>query len=281
MRFADPKNDIAFKKIFGDDKQKDILISFLNAVLDFKDKKAIKDVTIVNPYQVPKIEELKETILDIKAKNINNEEFIVEMQKKDLGDFAKRSQYYSAKAYIKQLDKAENYETLKKVYFIGICNFNIFENKEYISRHLIINQETMQNDLSDFEFTFIELPKFQKELSDLKSIIDKWTYFIKQANKIDFIPKILNEVEPIHKAYEVITQHKWNKKELEVYEYIKKKELDDKSALKTAENKGIQKAKIQIAKNLLLAKVDIKTISDSTGLSDEEINDIKEKEGVN
>jgi len=100
MKFADPKNDLAFKKIFGDINHKNILISFLNAVLDFQDEKSIVDVALANPYQIPKIPELKETILDIKATNKNGDTFIVEMQKKDLGDFAKRSLYYTSKAYI-------------------------------------------------------------------------------------------------------------------------------------------------------------------------------------
>ena len=69
MRFADPKNDIAFKKIFGDEKHKEVLISFLNSVLDFKDDKTIVDVTLDNTYQLSTIEELKDTILDVKAKN--------------------------------------------------------------------------------------------------------------------------------------------------------------------------------------------------------------------
>jgi predicted transposase/invertase (TIGR01784 family) len=278
MKFANPRNDIAFKKIFGDETQKDILISFLNAALDFKGKREIYDVTIVNPYQVPKIEDLKETILDIKAKNINGEEFIVEMQKKNLGNFAKRSQYYTAKAYIQQLDTNQNYNELKKVYFIGICDFNIFGNSNYISRHLVLNQETMKQDLNDFEFTFIELPKFKKDLSQLQTVIDKWVYFIKEAEKSEIIPKELDEIEQIHKAYEVITHYKWDKKELEVYDYIKKKEIDEESAIMTAEQKGIQKgfeqgeknAKVAIAKSLLDV-LDIKIISIKTGLSIEEI----------
>ncbi|MEA3314613.1 MAG: Rpn family recombination-promoting nuclease/putative transposase, partial [Campylobacterota bacterium] len=106
MKFADPKNDIAFKKIFGDESKKEILISFLNAILDFKDDERIEDITILNPYQVPKIEELKETILDIRATNKKKQHFIVEMQKNDYKDFAKRSLYYTSKAYVQQLDKA-------------------------------------------------------------------------------------------------------------------------------------------------------------------------------
>ena len=173
MKFADPKNDLAFKKIFGNSKHKNILISFLNSVLDFKDTKEIVEVELANPYQVPKIPELKETILDIQAKNKSGENFIVEMQRKDLGNFTKRSLYYTSKAYVEQLPKGNDYTKLKKVYFIGIVNFEIFNNKNFISRHLIINQETNKQDLEDFEFTFIELPKFKKKLNELNSILDK------------------------------------------------------------------------------------------------------------
>jgi predicted transposase/invertase (TIGR01784 family) len=89
MKFVDPKNDLAFKKIFGNENKKEILISFLNSVLDFTNEKTIVDVTLNNPNQLPDIKELKETILDIKATNKNGDKFIVEMQKKDLSNFAR------------------------------------------------------------------------------------------------------------------------------------------------------------------------------------------------
>jgi len=152
LKFADPKNDLAFKKIFGNREHKNILISLLNSILDFREEKTIVDVELVNPYQVPKIPELKETILDIHATNKNGEKFIVEMQRKDLGNFTKRSLYYTSKAYVEQLPKGNDYTSLKKVYFIGIVNFEIFSSEKYVSRHLIINQETSSQDLDDFEF---------------------------------------------------------------------------------------------------------------------------------
>ncbi|MEA1916840.1 MAG: Rpn family recombination-promoting nuclease/putative transposase, partial [Campylobacterota bacterium] len=203
MKFADPKNDLAFKKIFGDENHKNILISFLNATLDFKDEKAIVDVTLANPYQVPRIPDLKETILDIKATNKMGETFIVEMQKKDLGDFTKRSLYYTSKAYVSQLPKGNDYTVLKKVYFIGILNFNIFDNVNYISRHLIINQETNSQDLDDFEFSFIELPKFEKELHTLNCILDKWIYFIKNASNLSMIPSQYENIKEFKEAFDV------------------------------------------------------------------------------
>ena len=286
MKFADPKNDLAFKKIFGNKHHKNILISFLNSVLDFKDEKEIVDVELANPYQVPKIPELKETILDINATNKDCQSFIVEMQKKDLGDFTKRSLYYTSKAYVSQLPKGQDYTILKKVYFIGILNFNIFENKNYISRHLIINQETNTQDLDDFEFSFIELPKFNKELHELSSILDKWIYFIKNASSLDMIPNEYNTIEEFKEAFIIATQNTWDKKELEVYDYISLKEFDELNALRTAERKGIQKgikegiekgekkAKLDIAKNLLKSGVDIDTIILSTGLTKLDIAEI-------
>ena len=277
MKFANPRNDIAFKKIFGSMEHKNILISFLNAVLDFKGDKEIEDVEILNPYQVPKIEELKETILDIRATNKNKEQFIVEMQKKDLGNFTKRSLFYTSKAYISQLDKGQDYSKLKKVYFIGILNFKIFDSKNYISRHLILNKETLKQDLEDFEFTFIELPKFNKKLDELETILDKWIYFIKEADNLEMIPKEFKDKEEFLDAFKIATQHTWNKEELEIYEYVALKEVDEQNALHTAEKKGEKKAKIEIAKNSLKERLDIKTIQLITGLDEKEILKLKEE----
>ena len=288
MKFADPKNDLAFKKIFGDENHKNILISFLNSVLDFKDLQIIVDVSLANPYQVPKIPELKETILDIKATNKNNDTFIVEMQKKDLGDFTKRSLYYTSKAYISQLPKGNDYTVLKKVYFIGILNFNIFDNKNYISRHLIINQETNKQDLDDFEFSFIELPKFDKELTELRSILDKWIYFIKNASDLSIIPAQYETNDEFKEAFEIARQTTWNEKELEIYDYMSLKEFDELNALKTAEKKGMEKGieqgmekgieqeKINIARSLLDV-LDNETISLKTGLDISIIEKLKIK----
>jgi len=290
MKFADPKNDLAFKKIFGDENKKEILISFLNAILDFKDEKTIVDITLVNPYQVPKIEEMKETILDIKAINQKNEKFIIEMQKKDLGDFAKRSLYYTSKAYVAQLDKGKNYSLLNKVYFIGILNFTMFDNENYISRHLILNQETAQQDIEDFEFTFLELSKFDKKLHELETILDKWIYFLKNGSSLTMIPQEFENIKELKEAFEVATQVTWNKQELDVYDYIGLKEYDDINALQTAEKKGLKKGleqgisqgleqgleqgRLAVAKNLL-DLLDDETISVKTGLSLSQIRDLR------
>ena len=306
MQFADPKNDVAFKKIFGDEQHKEILISFLNAILDFKEDKVIASLDIVSSSQVPKIEEMKLTILDIKAKNKAGEEFIVEMQKRDLYDFTKRSLYYTSKAYVEQLDISQNYNTLKKVYFIGILNFNMLENKEYISRHLILNKDTLSHDLKDFEFTFIELNKFTKGLDDLETILDKWMFFLKNATTLDFIPKQYEEIPEFNEAFLIATRYKWNKEDMRVYDWVAMKERDEENALRKARDtalaKGMEEGReegmaqgiekgieqgieqgreegernkaIEIAKNLLDI-LDDETIALKTGLTPSDIKNLR------
>lgn len=281
MKFADPKNDLAFKKIFGDENKKEILMSFLNSVLDFKNEKTIVDVSVANPYQVPKIPELKDTILDIKATNQNGDKFIVEMQKKNLGDFDKRSLYYTAKAYIEQLDSSQDYARLKKVYFIGILDFNIFKNQEYISRHLIINQQTNTQDIKDFEFSFVELKKFDKTLSQLSTTLDKWIYFVKNAASLDLVPNELQDVNELKEAFTIANQTTWNKRELEIYDDIALKIIDDKNAIDTAKEQGIEQGKfeekVKIAKASTSQGLDNKTIALITGLTLKQIENLRDK----
>jgi len=284
MKFADPKNDLAFKKIFGNENKKEILISFLNSALDFTNEKAIVDVTLNNPYQFPDIKELKETILDIKATDASGNKFIVEMQKKDLSNFAKRSLYYTSKAYVSQIDSGVDVRNLEKVYYIAILNFNMFENNNYISRHLIINQETQTQDLKDFEFTFIELKKFKVKLEDLISTIDKWIYFINNASSLELIPQEYKDIKEFQEAFKIASKFDWNKKELEHYDKVDLKKADDMDALETATNKGlkqgieqgIEQRNLEIAKSLLKANIEIETIKLTTGLTIQQIEKLKQ-----
>jgi len=189
MQFVDVKIDIAFKKIFGNEQHKPILIGFLNAVLDLQGDKRIAQITLNNPWQPPDLPMLKETLLDIKAVDQRGITFLVEMQVRDQPWFDKRAQYYTAKAYTSQIDKGEDYPRLNQVIFIAILDFNSFEGEHYLTRHLIINQQSQRQDLRDLEFNFIELRKFKKQEDELTSIVEKWIYFIKNAGTLSMIPK--------------------------------------------------------------------------------------------
>ncbi len=231
MKFVDPKVDIAFKKIFGDETRKHVLISFLNAVMD----KDIVDVQIMNPYQVPKIPELKFTNLDVKARDKRGREFIVEMQANPYKYFDKRALDYVSRAYANQLNGGQDYDAHQPVYFIGVLNFNFFKSCDYLCRHLILNVETQEHEIQAFEFFFIELPKFSKGAHELVTILDKWTYFLKEIDQLNELPEELAKEPAIKDAASTANRATWTKEEIEAYEYGHREEARELKMIRQLE----------------------------------------------
>jgi predicted transposase/invertase (TIGR01784 family) len=289
LKFVDPKNDVAFRKIFGDENKKDILISFLNNILEFAGtNKEIMDITITNPYQVPKLKELKETILDIKAVDKRNIHYVIEMQMFHTTAFEKKVLYYVSKAYYQQLNRAEDYPKLNQVIFLGFLNFRLFnENPDYTTRHLILDEKTNENHFQDFELNFVELPKFIKTLKELKDIKDKWIYFVKNAGDMTMIPKELEEPKELHEAFETANQMSWSKEELDAYDargiYIQDERGRIEYALEEGEKIGVEKGKQlgidigkdektrEMAKAMKIKGYPIEEISELTKIPKEEI----------
>ena len=164
MQFADIKNDIAFRKIFGNEQKSAPLISFLNASLELEGVHQVVSVSIANPYQFPRIAGEKATILDVRATDQTGRKFVVEMQVADKTGFDKRVQYYISRDYSMQIDAGENYPILNPAFFIGILDFPFGTDTDYHTRHLILNKATSEHLLKDIQFSFIELPKFTKEM---------------------------------------------------------------------------------------------------------------------
>ena len=234
MKIVDVKNDIAFRKIFGNEKKKVILISFLNAVLGLEGKDRIKDVTLLNPFQLPRIAGEKSSIIDVKAIDEKGSTSIVEMQVAEPKGFDKRVLYYTSKDYAAQINSGEDYPLLRPVYFIGVLNFNYFSGKNYLSSHLIIDEETGECHFKDMKFRFIELKKFKKESHELKSIVDKWTFFIKNAEELEVIPDNIDD-EGLREAYEEAAQHNWSKEAYDAYIYSGMRDQDDIGRIEKAE----------------------------------------------
>jgi predicted transposase/invertase (TIGR01784 family) len=272
MQFADIKNDIAFRKIFGNENKTEILISFLNAVLKLEGNKQITWVEILNPYQLARIAGSKSTILDVRAKDKEGNFYIVEMQVTDKKGLDKRITYYSAKGYASQLDASENYYKLKPVIFIGILNFEYMQGSNYLSRHLILDSETYEHKLKDLEFTFIELPKFNIIEENLQTLVEKWIYFIKYAENLTIIPANVTD-KGLQSAYQEADKHTWTKEELEEYEYARMRETDEIAR----ELFVIEKRNIEIAENAILEGLDNTMISKITGLTIMEIEHLRNK----
>jgi len=291
--FVDPKNDVAFRKIFGDENRKDILISFLNNILEFAGTpKEIMDITIKNPYQVPKLKGLKETILDIKAVDKRNIHYIIEMQVFHTTAFEKKVLYYVSKCYYQQLNRSEDYPRLNQVIFLGFLNFNLFHhNPHYATRHLILDAKTNEHYFKDFEFNFVELPKFSKTLEGLKDIKDKWIYFVKNAGDMTMIPRELQEPKELREAFDAANQMSWSKEELDAYDAMGIHIQDERGRIEYAleegkqigidkgkqigleegEKIGILKEKQAIARTMLKEGMSPETISRLTSLPGDEI----------
>lgn len=279
MQFADIKNDIAFRKIFGwaalrNENKKEILISFLNAVLKLEGTKQINEIEILNPYQLPRIVGSKSTILDVRAKDKAGNSYIVEMQVTDKKGLDKRITFYSARGYASQLDASENYYKLKPVIFIGILNFEYMQSPNYLSRHLILDAETQEHKLKDLEFSFIELPKFKKTKNELNTLVEKWVFFIKNAENLDVIPENIDD-EGLKSAYQEADRHTWTREELEEYEYARMRETDEIAEKMLVEEKAKMQEKFGIAKTMLADKEPNERIAKYTGLTLEQVEKLR------
>lgn len=273
MTFINPKTDFAFKKIFGSKKSKEILISFLNAIL-YQEQETIQDLEILDPYQSPRIQGIKDSYLDVKAVITGNKTVIIEMQVLNVLGFEKRVLYNAAKAFSIQLGVGEDYNLLNPVIALTITDFEMFANRtQVISRYCLKEKETLTDYTDDIELVFVELPKFNKTLEESETLTDKWLYFLKFANTLKDVPPPMATIPALKQAFTIARQSKLTKGELEALE---KREIfiqDSQNAIRKAKLDGMQEKAIAIARQLLDVS-DIETISQKTGLSITEIQDL-------
>lgn len=290
-KFLDPKNDVAFKKIFGTDKNKDILIGFLNDMIVFKKKEPIVDVTFLKSVQDPETAAKKTSIVDILCKDSKGNIYIVQMQIGKEKGFAKRAQYYASKAYISQANAGGKYHDLQEIVFLAICEFEVFpEKKAYKSDHVILDRDTYEHDLKDFSFTFLELPKFKKGINQLETEIERWAYFFNHAQdtREEEVQTVVGREHIIERAYEELNRFSWNDAELLIYEQSEKYERDQIAILDQKCDEGEKRGRLQgrleekreTARNMLREGIDVCLIMKITGLSREEIASLKQKKLV-
>ena len=294
-KFLDPKCDLTFKRIFGTEKNKNILIHFLNDILGFSKENAIQDVEFLSTILNPEIASDKQSIVDVLCKDSHGNRYIAEMQVARDGGFEKRAQLYAAKAYSRQ---SGNYIDFKKVFFIAIANCTLFPKEvEYISTHNIRDIKTNGHYLKDFQFVFIELPKFAKsKVEQLENMVERWCFFFKYAEETtdEDLMKIAKQEPVIKLAYDELDKFHWNEKDLAAYEErimdIYKEENILAHKLDLASQKGRQEGiqigeergreegrkaeKIEVARNLLKVGVSIDIITKTTGLTTDEVKNL-------
>ncbi|CAG8583468.1 35015_t:CDS:1 [Gigaspora margarita] len=265
-RFYDPKNDIAFRKIFGEKHNKPILLSFLNAVLRREGNNLIEEVELLPPELAPRFEHTKKSILDVFCSDKAGHKYIVEMQNKRLISFIQRLEYYATRSYSDSLVKAANYLELKPVILLAIANHKVFpDDVPYISYHCTREGKTSQCFLPNISYAFVEIPKFNKHKEKLKTPEEFWVHFLKEAS---------NETEPpkkapseIKEAYEILERYRWSSEENIMYERTMMAILDEDDLIRTAKIDARKEMALKLSE--LGFSLDI--IVDVTGLSSSEI----------
>lgn len=276
MIYLSPKSDVAFKKLFGNIAHKNILISFLNSILRRPEHLKIIDVSINDPANTPDRPGSKYSIVDLRCTDQDQNQYIVEMQVLDQKDYIARAQYYTAIALARQLNSGELYHQLVPVIFVGILNFELFNNKNYLSHQLILDSETYAHELKHLEFHFIELPKFNKTEAQLDNILDKWVYFLKNAEVLQKVPIALKETE-FAEAFGVLARSNWSNKELLEYDQYLDIWRSEAGRTESAEERGLAKGKLEVAIDMLKANFDVEVIAQMTKLSIEQVQELKNK----
>jgi len=288
MKFLDVKTDFAFKKVFGSEDSQDILIDFLNSIITFDNKNKIETLAIVDPYNIPMLKGMKDTYVDVKAELSNKSHVIIEMQVLSHEGFEKRILYNAAKKYSTQLKRGEDYHLLNPVIALTITDFSLFpEQADLISQYKLLEKQRLTEYSDDIELIFIELPKFSKKESELKTIQDKWLYFIKNAGSLEYLPSNLNK--EIAKAYQIANEANFSEEELELqhqkrdWVYIQKSSIELASKTGRAEGKeeGREEGKLESTRetvlNLTKENFPLDVIKIATGLTAEEIKAIQEQ----
>ena len=267
-----PKVDFVFKKIFGSEENKSVLISFLNATL--KPKKEIVAVDLKNTDIEKEYLKDKFSRLDVKATTSNKETINIEIQLSDQYNMTQRTLYYWSKMYEEQMEQSDNYRKLSRTVCINILNYNYLDNDRFHITYRLKEIETNEELTDICEIHFIEIPKLrQLKLKDEKDMLEVWVEFLRDPES-EVIRSIETTNQDLKKAKDKLYKLSQSKEDRELYFLREKSIRDEISALSKAKEEGMQKGaknkELEIAKNLLDV-LDDNTISLKTGLSLEEV----------
>lgn len=282
MELIDPRVDLAFKKIFGVEENKDLLIELVNSIVGKEDQ--VKDVTLLNPYNPKNFRQDKLSILDIKAEGESGKRYNIEIQISDEADYDKRALYYWAKLFTEQLKTTEGYGCLSKAIGIHILNFtSIPEATKYHNVFHITEKEDGFTYFKDLELHTIELKKFSKGAKEgldeivakVKSALDIWVAFLTRRDLLnkDNLPTKLDN-PALRKALHVLDVMGFNTEEREAYESHLKWLMIEANTLKKYESIAVDKNSREIARRMIKKGRPLEEICEMTELSIEIIQEL-------
>ncbi len=276
-KYINPFTDYGFKKLFGEEPNKDLLIDFLNELLKDEQGK-IADLQYLKNENLANTELNRKAVFDLYCTNEKGEKFIVELQKSKQKFFKDRALYHSTFPIQEQAKKGSewNFE-LNKVYTVAILDFVFDEDKENKDKYRydvkLTDIETNKIFYDKLMFIYLEMPKFNKTVKKLKTRFEKWLYVLKNLHKLERIPDNLKE-SIFEKLFETAEIAKFNKEEYQSYEDSLKYYRDLKNSIDYAKEVARKESAIKIATTMLEDNIPVEQIIKYTGLSNNEINEL-------
>jgi predicted transposase/invertase (TIGR01784 family) len=282
--YINPLTDFGFKKLFGSESNKELLIDFLNEII--KEAGCITDIQYQPTYQLGNTETDRKAVFDLFCTNEKGEYFIVEMQKAKQAHFVDRSLFYSTFPIQNQAPQGTWNFKLKAVYLVGILDFDYFDGDEYIEHIYLARDKTKERFSDKLNFTYVILTKFRKTLEELKTNTDRWLYCLKNLALLDSCPEEVQGriFERLFKAAEIkkLTKNEMEEYRKNVMDYADVRDCVDcardegreegfERGIEQGREEGFEKGKLEVARNLLDLHFPVNEIIKATGLSPEQI----------
>ena len=276
-KYLNPFTDYGFKKLFGEEPNKDLLLDFLNELLK-EEQGQIKNLTYMKTEHLGTSDIDRKAIFDLYCENEKGEKFIVELQKSKQNFFKDRTVYYSTFPIREQAKRADWDYELKAVYTIAILDFVFDSDKNEPDKFRydvkLTDIETKKVFYDKLTFIYLEMPKFNKPLAELETRFDKWLFVLRNLNRLDRVPDKLKE-RIFEKLFETAEIAKFTPAQVRLYEDSLKYYRDLKNSLDAARDEGRLAGIEEIARNALKIGKSISEIIELTGLTKEQIEKLK------
>jgi predicted transposase/invertase (TIGR01784 family) len=241
--FANPKNYFVFKRIFGSEQRKDLLVAFLNAMLGLDESHRIVRVDLLSREQRPAVAELELAIIAGKCTDARGVACVVEMQVLQVEGFERRIVENVAKAYVNQIAQGDGYPNLNDVVGVTICDFALWPDTEarrlpMLTRWRMTEQQGGAKELGQIQLVFLELPKYDASRAP-QTMVERWAYFFREADHLTMVPEVLAE-PPFITALEAARIAAFTVDEWDPYIDAGMVVQNQRGALAVAEKRGLE-----------------------------------------
>ena len=284
MRYLDPKADLTFKKVFGE--HKDLLISLLNALLPLSGDEQVESVEYLPAELVPDLPMGKNSIVDVRCKDLSGRQFIVEMQMIWTPAFQQRVLFNASKAFVRQLRRNRKYELLQPVYSLNLVNETFMNDypDEFIHNYNIVHELHSDKIIEGLHLTFVELPKFKPQTIAERKMAVLWLRFLTEINEeTTVVPDELLQNPETSKALKEVEETAYTEQEMDAYEdfwdklgderllLVDSNSISRKEGREEGHEEGRKEERKDMAKKMLEMGMEKTTITKLTGLSDNEL----------